>query len=162
MPQLDVAFFPSQLLWLFIAFLALYLYIKCGALPKIESVILRRTSAIAADLKLAQELERQAVLLQEQCIDESLKTNAQIADIHHQAMLRFSLNKQERLDNVNQRFLEAQQKQMSDIFAAQKIADQEMPNAVVMYAGFVINKITGIQTKVEDLAQCYQELRGKV
>ena len=161
MPQLDAAFFPSQLLWLFIAFLALYMYLKYKALPKIEGVMSRRLSAIESDIKLAQELESKIVSLQEQCASEALKTNEQVSEIHNKMMLKCGADKKERLDAINQRFVAEQKKHTADILLAQKVAAEETPKTIIDYASFIISKTTGIKPKIEDLEVCYTQMHER-
>jgi F-type H+-transporting ATPase subunit b len=160
MPQLNVTLFPSQILWLLLAFLTLYLYLKHIALPKVEGVIKRRGVIIESDVMKTAALKDEAALLQQQCINESLKTSEQVEEIHNQIMLRVAADKKERLENIHQRFLLEQHKQNTDILEAQKIAATEMPQAVVEYASFIITKITGIKPKVEDLRLYNKELRS--
>ncbi len=57
MPQLDFATWPSQIIWLVIAFGILYLVISKLALPKIGGVIELRQNRIASDLDEAQRLK---------------------------------------------------------------------------------------------------------
>ncbi len=57
MPQLDFATWPSQIIWLVIAFGILYLVISKLALPKIGGAIELRQNRIASDLDEAQRLK---------------------------------------------------------------------------------------------------------
>ena len=60
LPQLDFASFPSQIFWLIVTLVALYLIFVNVALPKIGGVIEERRDAIADDLDRAAELRRKA------------------------------------------------------------------------------------------------------
>jgi F-type H+-transporting ATPase subunit b len=60
MPQLKFETYPSQILWLVIALVALYLLMVKIALPRISSVLEERQDAIANDLDRAAELKRKA------------------------------------------------------------------------------------------------------
>ncbi|MDX2103060.1 MAG: F0F1 ATP synthase subunit B' [Alphaproteobacteria bacterium] len=70
MPQLDTTTYATQLFWLFVTFGILYVLMSRVALPKVQSVVERRQSAIQADLAAAQEARRQA---------ESLRAEAEAA-----------------------------------------------------------------------------------
>lgn len=56
LPQLDFASFPSQIFWLIVTLVALYLIFVNVALPKIGGVIEERHDAIEDDLDRAAEL----------------------------------------------------------------------------------------------------------
>lgn len=57
MPQLDTTTWPSQLFWLAITFIALYLVISRIAIPRTGGVIEKRKSTIEGDLAAAQNLK---------------------------------------------------------------------------------------------------------
>ena len=60
MPQLDFTNWPSQLFWLAVALVVLYLLMARVALPRISSVIEERHDAIESDLDRAADYKRQA------------------------------------------------------------------------------------------------------
>jgi F-type H+-transporting ATPase subunit b len=55
-PFLDPATFPSQLFWLAIFFLALYLILSRGALPRVKAVLDRRAARLSEDMDEAKRL----------------------------------------------------------------------------------------------------------
>ena len=56
-PPFDKQTFPSQLLWLTLTFVALYLLMARIALPRIDSILERRRQRISGDLAEAQRLK---------------------------------------------------------------------------------------------------------
>ncbi|MEM6440559.1 MAG: F0F1 ATP synthase subunit B' [Pseudomonadota bacterium] len=60
LPQLDFASFPSQIFWLIVTLVALYLIFVNVALPRIGGVIEERHDAIEDDLDRAADLRRKA------------------------------------------------------------------------------------------------------
>ncbi len=60
LPQLDFTTYPSQIFWLLVAVVVLFLLMSRVALPRIASVLEERADAIAGDLDQAEEYKRKA------------------------------------------------------------------------------------------------------
>jgi F-type H+-transporting ATPase subunit b len=60
MPQLDPSVFPSQLFWLALTFIPLYLILWKVALPRVTEVRESRRGRIESDLKKAESLKSEA------------------------------------------------------------------------------------------------------
>ena len=60
LPQLDTTTFASQIFWLIVTMVLLFLLMKNIALPRIASVLEERADAIADDLDKADEFKRKA------------------------------------------------------------------------------------------------------
>jgi F-type H+-transporting ATPase subunit b len=60
MPQLDVSTFATQLVWLAITFLALYVLMAKVALPQIGGIVAARQGRIDGDLAQAERLKTEA------------------------------------------------------------------------------------------------------
>ncbi|MDC3272998.1 hypothetical protein OAU72_05820, partial [Hyphomicrobiales bacterium] len=61
MPQLDFLTFPSQIIWLFITFTALYIVMAKIALPKLANAIELRRDIIARDLEEAEHFKDEVI-----------------------------------------------------------------------------------------------------
>jgi len=60
LPQLDATTFPSQLFWLLVTFVVLYMVFKSKTLPEISGVLENRRDHINSDLETAEKLRREA------------------------------------------------------------------------------------------------------
>ncbi len=60
MPQLDISYFPPQLVWLAITFVVLYFLMARLAIPKISEVLENRQNRISSDLEEAKRLSEDA------------------------------------------------------------------------------------------------------
>ncbi len=72
MPQLDPEFFISQLFWLVVCFTFLLLFLWRISLPRISSVLLKRSNKINSDIEAAKKLQSDAESIQNK-IDEQLR-----------------------------------------------------------------------------------------
>src|SRR6185437_14803257 len=81
MPQLDLATFPPQLIWLAITFLALYLVMRAVGLPRVGDVIAARRARIEGDLEKASQLknETEAVIVAYEKALAEARAQAQIS-----------------------------------------------------------------------------------
>lgn len=60
MPQLDVSTFPTQIFWLAVSFVALYLLMAWVGLPRVGRAIAARRGRIEGDLEKAQQMKAEA------------------------------------------------------------------------------------------------------
>ncbi|MGH7123992.1 MAG: F0F1 ATP synthase subunit B' [Stellaceae bacterium] len=60
MPQLDLSTFPSQIFWLAVIFLLLYLLMARVALPRVAAMIEARKARIEGDLERATQMKAEA------------------------------------------------------------------------------------------------------
>lgn len=60
MPQLDLATFPPQLIWLGITFILLYVLMAWVGLPRVGRIINARRDRIEGDLEKAQQMKAEA------------------------------------------------------------------------------------------------------
>src|SRR6516225_9915618 len=73
-PPFDSRSFPSQLLWLALTFIALYLLMARIALPRIGAILEQRRARIADDMTAAQRLKEQsdaAIAAHEKALNEA-------------------------------------------------------------------------------------------
>jgi len=88
MPQLDVATFPSQLVWLAITFIALLVVMTWVGLPRVGSILTERRKHIEDDLGRAAQMKEEA----ETVIAAYEKALAEARD-EAQAMLRATVER---------------------------------------------------------------------
>ena len=81
LPQLDIQTYPSQIFWLIISFIVLYLLVSRVAVPRISEVLEERQERIADDLDKAETLKKEA----EQVRGEYEKALAEARDKAHAA-----------------------------------------------------------------------------
>ena len=67
MPQLDIATFPSQIFWLFVTFVILYICISRLIMPKISKVLLEREKTIKENIKESEILYTKTERISNKC-----------------------------------------------------------------------------------------------
>ena len=100
MPQLDFADFAPQLVWLGIAFVALYLLMSRLALPRISGVLEERRTRIADDLDRAEEMRRDAETTLEDYERSMVEARRRAQEIAQSARAEAAANATRRLDGL--------------------------------------------------------------
>ena len=91
MPQLDFSTFPSQLFWLAVAFLVLYLLMSRVGLPRIANVLAERRARIDGDIGRAQQMKAEAEAVMGAYQRTLADARAQAQATLKEAMDRFNL-----------------------------------------------------------------------
>ncbi len=66
MPQLDPSSFSSQIFWLTICFVVLYVLLARMLLPRVQSVLTQRADTIGSDIEQAKRMKADAEMAREQ------------------------------------------------------------------------------------------------
>jgi len=112
MPQFDPATFPSQLFWLFVTFVVLYLIVSRFAIPRIGDILEQRERVVQDDLDRAESLKAEA----EQALADYESAMANARDQAREQMLQVT--------NAAKAESEARNKEVSAEVSAQ-IAEAE-------------------------------------
>jgi F-type H+-transporting ATPase subunit b len=96
MPQLDLSTFPSQLFWLAVTFLLLYLLMSWVALPRVSAMIVARRTRIEGDLERAAQMKAEAEAVIAAYERSLADARAQAQATLKQAMDRFGAEAAER------------------------------------------------------------------
>jgi F-type H+-transporting ATPase subunit b len=135
MPQLDTSTWPSQLFWLAITFVALYIVISRVAIPRTGGVIEKRKATIDGDLAAAQKA----------------KAESEKAAQAHEASLAEARGKANTIAADNRNTLNAEldgEKAKLDASLAAKIADAEKKIATARGKA-----MAGVEAMAADIAQ---------
>jgi F-type H+-transporting ATPase subunit b len=96
MPQLDLSTFPSQLFWLAVTFLLLYLLMSWVALPRVSAMIVARRARIEGDLERAAQMKAEAEAVMAAYERSLADARAQAQATLKEAMDRFAAEAAER------------------------------------------------------------------
>jgi F-type H+-transporting ATPase subunit b len=96
MPQLDFSTFPSQVFWLAVIFVLLYLLMSKVALPRVSAMIDARKARIEGDLERAAQMKAEAEAVMAAYERSLADARAQAQATLKEAMDRFSVAAGER------------------------------------------------------------------
>ncbi len=141
-PPFDSTFFPSQLLWLTITFVVLYLLVGRVVIPRIGGILRERADRIASDLNAAAALKKQsdeAIAGYEKALAEARSSAFAIAaKAQQEAKAEADARQAEVEAGLNARLAEAEarvasikEKALADIGAIASEATEEVVAALI-------------------------------
>jgi F-type H+-transporting ATPase subunit b len=119
MPQLDPSLFPTQLFWLFVCFLVLFLVAWKAALPRIAEVLNARQNRIDGDLEKAQALKSEAEEVLAAYETALADASAEAQEIHRQLSQSLAAGRTKRQEELSRR-LSAQARDAEGRIAGEK------------------------------------------
>lgn len=135
MPQFDVATFPTQIFWLVVSFILMYLLMSRVALPRINRVLEERQRRIDDNLDRAQTLKEEA----DAAAAEYERVLEQARESARAAIAEAS---QEMADEANQRRAELEARLAAEIKEAEARIDEAKTQAIAGLRGAAIDVAT--------------------
>jgi F-type H+-transporting ATPase subunit b len=161
MPQLDVATFPSQLFWLAVTFIILYVLMKWLALPKVAAAIAARRNRLDDDLARAAQLksEAEAVLAayRKALAEARASAQAQVREINE----RLAAEAAERQRQVGEALARRIEEAEREIAAAKARALADLRGVAIDLAGSVAEKLTGLPADPQAVAAAVAQLTAE-
>lgn len=142
MPQLDPTYFVSQLFWLLVTFVVMYVLLSRFSLPKVRGVLQDRQSRISGDIERAEQLHSEANAAKEDYLArlaEARKTAGLLLSAANDEINAESLKRHAQLDKR----LEKQVKEAEARIATMKSDVQEsLKKESDLLAEHIFNKVT--------------------
>jgi F-type H+-transporting ATPase subunit b len=152
MPQLDVATWPSQLFWLAVTFIVLYIVISRVAIPRTGGAIEKRKSTIEGDLAGAQKLKAEttkAALAYESALAEArAKANAIAQDNRNRLTVELDAEKAKLDEALGGKIAEAEK----TIAAAKAKALDDVQALAADIATSIVGELTGAKLSKTEVA----------
>ncbi len=161
MPQLDVSTFASQILWLVLTFVPLYLIVVRVALPRIGEVIEARRDKIDDDLKkaAARRDEARTVLAEYEALQAEAQAKAQA--LLKQAKDEMAAEAAQQHAELAAKLAEQTMAAEARINAAKAEALTNLEQAVVEVAGAATAKLLGVAPSQEEVSQAVRSIMTK-
>lgn len=159
MPQLEVGFFPSQILWLLITFGVLYFYVQSFIVPKIGGIVSKRQDFIKETLEEIKRLDAQIKTLHAECANEVLATRNKVEEIHAKMLEEFNNIKRERINAVDKKSEAMYAKFLNEFSSELKGKNAaDFAASTIDTASYILNKAIGVVPQMKLLTECYDEL----
>lgn len=157
MPQLDFSTFPSQIFWLAISFILLYVLLSKICLPTIREVLQNRQSRISGDLKKAESLKEKAKEAETsiQTALDSAKHNAnEMIGKARKKALEEETKRHAKLDeNINKQHEEAEQR----VSQVKKDAEMQLLPVILQATADVYESLTGQKANQKEVEATVKE-----
>lgn len=161
LPQFDPSSFPSQIFWLVVTFVFLYIFFSKKTLPDISRVIENRQAHIQGDLDMAEQLKSEAEKVHqayEEILDEARQKSTSSFD-EVDALIK------EKTDAASEDFRKTSAKELEKTEKSVEKAKQkvmgEMDSMVAELASQAAEKIIGVKADVKKAEKLVQSLQGK-
>ena len=161
MPQLDVSTYASQLFWLVLTFVPLYLIIVRVALPRIGEVLEARQDKIDDDLKkaAARKEEAESVLAEYQALQAESQAKAQA--LLRQAQEEMAAEAARLNDELTSRLAEESVVAEKRIAEAKAEAVSNLSAAVAEVASVATKKLVGATPSEAEVRNAVVAVTGK-
>ena len=152
-PPFDSHTFPSQLLWLAVTFIALYLLMSRVALPRIGSILEARRRHIDSDLADAQRLKGEsdaAIAAHEKTLAEARSSAQTLAhERREKAAAAAEARRKELEAKLGSRIAEAEKA----IAATRSAAMTNVRTIAGEAAGAIVERLTGVMPSSHEIAE---------
>ena len=160
MPQLDPSVWPTQLIWLAITFIALYLVTWRVALPRIAEVLEARQRKLDDDLKKATALKEEAeVILAEY---EKMRADAQASahGVLQQAQDAMKAEAERQNSEVAAKLAKQTEEAEARIAQAKTAALASLEGTVTEVVAAATEKLIGVKAGDQEIARAVGEVMG--
>lgn len=161
LPQFDPSSYPSQIMWLIVTFVIMYVFFSSKTLPDIAGVLENRRDHIQGDLETAESLKKEAEETQSayesKLADARVQATKAVSDIHEKIKKK-ATDKQSAFREKANHEISSLEKRI-DKATAQAMDD--MDSIVSAVAQEAAQKIVGLKTDSKKVNQLVKDLNKK-
>ncbi|MBH20550.1 MAG: hypothetical protein CML98_02100 [Rhodobiaceae bacterium] len=140
LPQMDISTFPSQLFWLIVTFLVLYLFMSKYVIPSLRTTIEERKDKILDDINDAEAVNNQASLSLKEYDDKlngaGIKSSELISEAKDKSSKYADDLKNKSNENINQMIEES----VKRIKSQQKDSENQVKQATLEAVKSIVSK----------------------
>lgn len=161
LPQLNPQWFPSQIFWMAVVFLSLYVIFARRILPGISNTLENRRERVEENLDTAQKLREEAEKIQqayEEILENARQKSTKLFEEAEHAI------KQKTADKINEfraHAAEEIRKTEKKIEDSKRAAMEDMNMVAAEIASLAAEKIVGISTDIDQVKSMVQNINKK-
>lgn len=161
MPQLDIASFPSQIVWLIAGFATLYYLMRRRALPRVTEILEARQERISGDLERAARLRDEAEEAERQYDalvgDARAKAVAELKAMQDEVAADAARRQDELRADLERQLAEAERR----IGAARESALADVRGVAAEVARVAVHKLSGMELPPGEVEATLDRVRGE-
>lgn len=143
MPQLEFIHYASQIFWLTVSFVILYLLMARTALPRVREVLQNRQARITNDLNAAESLKKEAEQSEESYNEALDSAKQEAAKLINEAKAEIRSQEKERHAKLDKNFAQQAKEADQRISLLRKDAAEKLLPASVEAAQLIAQKLVG-------------------
>ena len=162
MPQLNPEFFASQLFWLAITFIFLFIFLWRVSLPRINSVQTKRENKIKEDIKKAKQLQAEAEDIQEQINKQLDQAKSDSAELIKSAFIKLQDESSKKLEELDKNLSTKIDATYETIEKNKSESMSQIYEQINDITKLMISKISNIKVNDEEIQMAVKKIRQKV
>ena len=162
MPQLNPEFFASQLFWLVITFVFLFIFLWRISLPRINSVQTKRENKIKEDIKKAKQLQAEAEDIQEQINKQLDQAKSGSAELIKSAFIKLQDESSKKLEELDKNLSTKIDATYEEIEKNKSESMSQIYEQINDITKLMISKISNIKVNDEEIKMAVEKIRQKV
>ena len=162
MPQLNPEFFASQLSWLVITFVFLFIFLWRISLPRISSVQTKRENKIKEDIKKAKQLQAEAEDIQEQINKQLDQAKSDSAELIKSAFIKLQDESSKKLEELDKNLSTKIDATYEEIEKNKSESMSQIYEQINDITKLMISKISNVQVNEGEIKMAVEKIRQKV
>ena len=161
LPQLDFTTYTSQIFWMFVFFIILYVFFAKKTLPEISGAVETRREKIGGDLDSAQDLKEQAETVRGEYEDALQKAREKATETFKKAEDKIKEENNAKLEAFKDRSAKLTADAENKIEKAKDAAMADTQTIAAEIASIAAEKIVGISTDIKQAETLVKNIKKK-
>jgi len=162
MPQLNPEFFASQLFWLVISFVFLFIFLWRISLPRIGTVLEKRENKINNDIKVAKQLQAEAEEIQLKIDKELLQARSEADQLIRDSLAKFQDHTDNELAKLDKE-LDIKIDESSKLIEKNKDQSiKQIHEQIYEITKLTLSKISNVKVDDNDIKKTVDNIQQKV